>query len=91
MRILKVQVNGPLPNREREGGWGDKPEYPEKNPDNQPENLYYIIIRGENSQPQQGIEPAPSNIGDKFAWSERAGSNPLNYWLPLQATGCKSN
>ena len=36
------------------------------------------IIRGENSLPQPGIEPSPSNIGDKFAWSECTSSNPLN-------------
>ena len=29
------------------------------------------------------IEPSPSKTGDKFAWSERASSNSLNYWLPL--------
>ena len=51
-------------------------EFPKKPPDNKSENRYHIIIRGENSQPQPGIEPSPytSNIGDKFAWSERAGS-----------------
>ena len=43
MIILKVQVNGPVPKR-----GGSKPDYPEKNPDNQPENRYNIIIRGEN-------------------------------------------
>ena len=33
--------------------------------------------------PQPGIKPSPSNIGDNmFAWSECAGSNPLNYRLP---------
>ena len=54
--ILKLQVNGFLPKR-----WGRKPEYPEKAPDNQPENRYHIIIRGENSPPQPGIEPSPCN------------------------------
>ena len=24
-------------------------------------------------------------IGDKFTWSEHAGSNPLNYWLSSQS------
>ena len=38
MRILKVQVNGPLPKR-----GGSKPEYSEKTPDNQPENRYPIL------------------------------------------------
>ena len=27
------------------------------------------------------LEPSPSNTGNKFAWLERAGSNPLNYLL----------
>ena len=53
--ILKVHVNGPLPRG------GSKPEYPEKNPDNQSENRYHI-----SSPPQPGIEPSPSNIGDHF-------------------------
>ena len=54
-----------------------------KKPDNQPEkNRYLIIIRGENSPSQPGIEPSPSNIGDNFAQSERAGCSPLNYCLP---------
>ena len=22
------------------------------------------------------------NIGDQFAWSERVGFDPVNYWLP---------
>ena len=57
--ILKVQVNGSLPKR-----GGGNPEYPEKTPDKQPENRYHIIIRGELSPPQPGIEPSPSNIGD---------------------------
>ena len=61
-----------------------KPEYPEKTPDNQPENQYHIMIRGENSPPRPGIEPPPSpNSGDKFAWSERAGSTPPNYWAGM--------
>ena len=65
----------------REGGGEgvNKPEYPEKTPDNQPENRYHIIIRGENSPPQPGIEPSPSNHGDKCVWTERVGCNPLNY------------
>ena len=59
-----------------------QPEYPgRKTPTTSPK--IDIIIRGENSPPQQGIEPSPSNIGDEFAWSQRRdGSNPLNYWLP---------
>ena len=38
MRILKAQVNGPLPKRA-----GSKPEYPEKIPDNQSENRYHML------------------------------------------------
>ena len=53
-------MNGLLPKRGRR-----KPEYPEKTPNNQSENQHHV--RSENS---------PSNIGDKFAWSERTGSNP---------------
>ena len=49
---------------------GSNPEYLEKSPDNQSENRYHIY-RGKNSSPQPGIEPLPSDIGDKFAWSER--------------------
>ena len=66
MRILKVQANGPLPKRA-----GSKPEYPKKTPNNQSENRYHVIIRGEIHH--------TSNIGDKFVWSERAGSDQ---WLP---------
>ena len=96
MTILKVQVNGPLPKR---GGGANRSTRrtpptpppppllpPPPPPDNQPENRYDIIIRGEDSPHQPGIEPSsPSNAGDKFAWSERAGVqvNPLNYWLPV--------
>ena len=39
-------------------------------------------VKCENSPPHPEMEPSPSNIGDKLPWSERAGSNPLNYWLP---------
>ena len=39
MRILKAQVNGPLPER-----WGGKPEYPGKKPNNQSENRYHALI-----------------------------------------------
>ena len=45
-----------------------KPEYPKKNPDNQSGNEYHVI-RGEISPPKT---PASSDIGDKFALSERA-------------------
>ena len=33
---------------------GSKPEYQEKPPDNQSENRYHIIIRGEKSPPRPG-------------------------------------
>ena len=39
MRILKAQVNGPLPER-----WGSKPEYPGKKTNNQSENGYHALI-----------------------------------------------
>ena len=71
MRILEKCRWVDLYLRGRGGGGGSKPDYPEKPPDNQPENRYHIIIRGEHISPQLGIEPSPSNIGDKFAWSER--------------------
>ena len=35
---FEVQVNGPFSYR-----GGSKPEYPEKTPDNQPENWYHIL------------------------------------------------
>ena len=38
LEMLKVQVNIPLSKRGR-----SKPEYPEKTPDNQPENQYHIL------------------------------------------------
>ena len=53
-----------------------KPEYLEKTPDNQSENQYHIIC--ENSPTQQGVDPSPSNIGDKFAWSKCDDSNQLS-------------
>ena len=76
--ILKVHADVPLPKN-----GGSNPEYPEK--------THKLVrksasrIRGKNSPPQPGIEPSPSNIGDQLAWSERAGSNPLNYWLPASS------
>ena len=68
-QIMKVQVIGPLPKR-----GGSKPETP-PTPAPPPPPLL----------PRLGIEPSPSNIGDKFAWSERvSSSNTLNYWpLPI--------
>ena len=54
--MLKVQVNGPLPKREREEQTGVPGE---KKPDNESENLHHIIIRGENSP---RIKPSPSAI-----------------------------
>ena len=50
-----------------EGTWGrgSKPEYPEKTPDSLLVIRYHI--RGENPMPRMGIEPSPSNIGDKLA------------------------
>ena len=49
-----------------EGG-GSKPEYPEKSPDSLPANRYHNI-RGENPTSWTGLEPSPSNIGDRLAW-----------------------
>ena len=48
----------------------------------QPENRYHIS-EVKMLLSQLGIEPLalPSNIGDKFAWSDYACSNPLNYLL----------
>ena len=66
--ILKVQVNGPLHKRGE-----STPEYPEKPPDNQPENRYHTL-EVKIHRRDRGIEPQPSNIGDKFDWSELAGS-----------------
>ena len=63
----------------REGG--NKQGYPEKNPWLAARKS--VPHRGKNESPQPGIEPSPSNIGDQFAWWQRADSNPLNYWLPL--------
>ena len=42
-KSLKVHVNGPLPKRS-----GCKPEYPEKNPDNQSENRCDPTSRNES-------------------------------------------
>ena len=56
MKILKVHMNG-----SKRGG--NKPGYPRRKPfDNQSENQYHIIIRGEKSPSQPGIEPSPANI-----------------------------
>ena len=46
-----------------EGG-GSKPEYPEKTPDSLPVSH----IRGVNPASRTGIEPSPSDIGDKLTW-----------------------
>ena len=69
MRILKVQVKGPLPKRR-----GSKLEYPEKTPDNQSENRYHIISEVENHHLNQGSKPHPLTLMI-FSF------NPLNHWL----------
>ena len=78
MRILTVQVNEP-----RRGG-GEQTGVPgEKTPTTNPRiGTTYLSLEVKTHRPKPGIEPSPSNFGDKFAWSERAGSYPLNYWLP---------
>ena len=35
------------------------------------------------TSPKKWYNILEKNIGDKFAWSERVASNPLNYWLFL--------
>ena len=65
----------------REGG--SNPDCAEKNPDNQSDNRYHRVEVKFTGSDQPKIEPLPSNTGDQFAWSDRAGFNPLNYWLPL--------
>ena len=59
MRILKVQVNGPLPKT-----GGSKPEYLEKTPREPAPKPVPHIITGKNSPHRQGIEPSPSDPGD---------------------------
>ena len=49
----------------------------EETPDNQSKDRYHMVWEVK-MHPPTGIEPSPSNIGDKFAWSESACSNPLN-------------
>ena len=53
---MEVQVNGPLPKRGE-----SKPEYPEKTPDNQPENQYH---RSEMKihHPSRGSNPHPVTL-----------------------------
>ena len=61
-----MQVNERLPKR-----GGRKPEWQEKNPDNQPENRYRVgLSEVKIHRPNREWNPGPSNIGDKFAWSE---------------------
>ena len=62
-------------------GRGGKPEYPEKKPDSLPANRYHI--RGENPTSRTGIEPSPSNTGEKLIW-------PRVLYVPAAATpACK--
>ena len=60
---MKLQVNGPLPK-----SGGNKLEYLEKTPDNQPENQYiiHIIITGEIHHPNQASNPHPLTLVIKF-------------------------
>ena len=51
-----------------------KLEYQErKKPDNQSDNRYHIIIRGENAQPQPGMEPSASKMSFNEVTQEQAG------------------
>ena len=68
MRFFKVQVTGPLPKR------GEQTRVRRENPQQQAPKLV-PHIRGKNSLSQPGIKPSPSNISNKFAWSECIGSN----------------
>ena len=64
------------------GGWGRGGAGVRGETPRQPARKSVPHIRGKNAQPQPEIEPSPSNMDDKFTLSERAGSGPLNYWLP---------
>ena len=58
---------------------GEQTGVPEENP-RQPVRKSVSHIRGENSPPN----PRPLTLVIiKFAWSESAGSIPLNYWLSM--------
>ena len=84
MRFLKVQVNGPftLERREQTGVL-------EKNPDNQSENRCPMLeVKIHSPNWGSNCRPLKSNIGDKFAFSECANPNPLNYCLPVLACDC---
>ena len=48
-----------------------------KPPTTSPKIGIAVILEVTIHSPKSGIEPSPSNISDKFAWSERAGSNQL--------------
>ena len=48
-------------------GRGSKPDSPGGKP-RQPTHLSVSHIRGEIQRPGQGIEPSPTNIGEKLAW-----------------------
>ena len=67
-------------------GRGSKPEYSDKTPNSLPANRYHIIIIvGQNPTSRTGLEPSPSDIGDKFLWPRaRAASDPLSYRRPQQ-------
>ena len=88
MRIAKAKCKGMdlyLKNAEQTGVPGETPRQPVR------KSVSHIFIRGENSPLRPGIEPSPSNIGDKLnlSWSERAGSNPLKHRFELVLI-CKS-
>ena len=70
----KVQVNRPFPKR-----GGANPNTRKQMPRNQSENQHRIIYwRRKSTTPTTS-----SKTDDKIAWTERTGSNRLNYRLPL--------
>ena len=86
--ILKVRTNGPWPKR----GW-NKPEYPQPSPSPlpptrtiSPKKSISRIGDEKSTVPDGKRTLPPSNLGYKFAWSERACSNQLSYLKPAASS-----
>ena len=63
---------------------GEQTGVPRENP-RQPARWSVSHIRGDNPTSQTGIEPSPSNIGDKLAWpGTHTAFDPLSYRPPQE-------
>ena len=89
-RILKMQLNGPLPKREGEANRNTQrpslPPLPPPSPWQLVQKSQNIILEEKIYRPNQGSNPHPvnTNIGDKFADHNTSSLShwTTTYWLP---------